>query len=392
MQRIPHDTNGFWLKEFKYIKPSQYVKKHYLDNASFIVYSINIRIDENDQLQISMPGPVPQDGIIDLYFGQQFSPHRNLDLYTKFYFDYDLSINRAGLFNTFSEAESEAGSVKVFHLDGDNLNSFYSRYGYGTVPRTTGNIYLDPDFFELYFGYARIQNFKPEYESIDKYEAISSQIFANLDDSCFKWIKLVDGYYEDLSEDDLKSSALIVDYKARVNVNKLKQWILDNFSDTLVELIGKVSTRTIDFSFMFYPPSATGMQLEDVPSIISPSGIIKTKLLNTVEFEIKKSLVNNSQKVFEIYFLDNETGDPVYGDSSLNSPEQFSLLTTRGTFDLKKMTPENSVFEDLSELDFPSTRFTVKYSLKEDVVKFLANHLNYTILIKVTDLTSERRQ
>ena len=177
-----------------------------------------------------------------------------------------------------------------------------------------------------------------------------------------------------------------------MNVNKLKQWILDNFSDTLVELIGKVSTRTIDFSFMFYPPSATGMQLEDVPSIISPSGIIKTKLLNTVEFEIKKSLVNNSQKVFEIYFLDNETGDPIYGDSSLNSPEQFSLLTPRGTFDLKKMTPENGVFEDLSELDFPSTRFTVKYSLKEDVVKFLANHLNYTILIKVTDLTSERRQ
>lgn len=392
MQRIPHDSNGFWLKEFKYIKPSQYVKKHYLDNASFIVYSINIRIDENDQLQISMPGLVPEDGVLDLYFGQQFSPHRNLELYTKFYFDYDLSINRAGLFNTFSEADSEAGSVKVFSLDGDTLNAFYERYGFGMVERNTPFIELLPDFYDLYIGYARVQNFKPEYDAIERYEAISSQIFANLDESCFKWIKLVDGYYEQLEEEDLKSSALIIDYKAKVNVTKLKEWILNNFSDTLFELINKVSTKTVDFNFIFYPPSATGMQLEDIPVITSPMGIIKTKMLNTVEFEIKKSMVNNSQKVFEVYFIDNETGDLIYGDNSINSPSQYSLLTKQGVLEVKTITPENGVFEDLSELDFPTTRFTVKYNLKEDVAKYLANHLNYTILIKVTDLTSERRQ
>lgn len=392
MQRIPHNTDGFWLKEFKYIKPSQYVKKHYLDNASFVNYSINVKIDENEVLQVSMPGEVPDDGVLDLYFGQQFSPHRNLELFTKFYFDYDLSINRAGLYNTFSEATSESGAVRVFQLDGDTLNGFYDRYGYGTIPRTENVVSLPPDFYDLYIGYARVQNFKPEYDAIERYEAISSQIFANLDESCFKWIKIVDGYFEELSEENIKSSALIIDYKARINVTKLKEWILTNFSDKLIELISKVSTKTVDFTFMFYPPSATGMQLEDIPVITNPVGIVKTKMLSTVEFEIKKSMVNNSQKVFEVYFIDNETNDLIYGDNSLNSAEQFVLLTRQGVLEVKQITPENGVFEDLSELDFPTSRFTVKYTIKEDVAKYLSSHLNYTILIKVTDLTSERRQ
>ena len=177
-----------------------------------------------------------------------------------------------------------------------------------------------------------------------------------------------------------------------VDLFKMKQWILDNFSDKLFSMINKISTRTIDFNFMFYPPSSTGMQLEDTPVITSPMGVLKTKILKTVEFEIKRSLVNNSQKVFEIYFVDNKDMEVIYGDNSLESSQNFSLITKSGVLELKSFIPENGVFEDLSQLDFPVNKFTVKYTLKDDLVKFLSNHLNYTILIKVTDLTSERRQ
>ena len=82
----------------------------------------------------------------------------------------------------------------------------------------------------------------------------------------------------------------------------------------------------------------------------------------------------------------------IYGDNSLESSQNFSLITKSGVLELKSFIPENGVFEDLSQLDFPVNKFTVKYTLKDDLAKFLSNHLNYTILIKVTDLTSERRQ
>lgn len=392
MQRIPHDETGFWLKEFKYIKTNPDVKKYYLDSASYLNYSINIKLDEEDNLIFTMPGKVPVDGIANVYFGQQFSPQRNIELYTKFYFDQDLSINRAGLYNTFSEATSETGKAQIFHLTGDNLVDFYIRNGFDVMEEVSPQIPPLLDFYELYFGYARIQNFKPEYTSIIDYEALSSQIISNMDDSCFKWIKIVDGELEKMEEEDYKSSAMVIDFKMKIDLFKLKQWILDNFSDTLRSMIETISTRTIDFNFMFYPPSSTGMQLEDIPIITSPIGILKTKILKTVEFEIKRSLVNNSQKVFELYFVDNKDMEIIYGDNSLESPENFSLITKSGVVELKTLTPENGVFEDLSQLDFPVTKFTVKYTLKDDLAKFLSNHLNYTILIKVTDLTSERRQ
>lgn len=392
MQRIPHDETGFWLKEFKYIKSNPYVKKYYLDSASYLNYSINIKLDDEDNLVFTMPGKVPETGIADVYFGQQFSPQRNIELYTKFYFDQDLSINRAGLYNTFSEATSDTGKAQIFHLAGDTLEQFYNRNGYEGNDGEADLIPPLDNFYELYFGYARIQNFKPEYTSIVNYEALASQVISSMDDSCFKWIKVIDGELEKMEEEDYKSSALVVDFKMKIDLFKMKQWILDNFSDKLVSMINKISTRTIDFNFMFYPPSTTGMQLEDTPVITSPIGILKTKILKTVEFEIKRSLVNNSQKVFELYFVDNADMEIIYGDNSLESPENFSLITKSGILELKTFTPENGVFEDLSELDFPVNKFTVKYTLKDDLAKFLSNHLNYTILIKVTDLTSERRQ
>ena len=391
MQRIPHNETGFWLKEFKYIKSNPDVKKYYLDSASYLNYSINIKLDKEDNLVFTMPGKVPETGIADVYFGQQFSPQRNIELYTKFYFDQDLSINRAGLYNTFSEATSETGKAQILHLNGDTLENFYLRNGYESDKATTYIPALS-DFYELYFGYARIQNFKPEYTSLNDYEALASPVIASMDDSCFKWIKIVDGVLEKMEEEDYKSSALVVDFKMTVDLFKMKQWILDNFSDKLFSMINKISTRTIDFNFMFYPPSSTGMQLEDTPVITSPMGVLKTKILKTVEFEIKRSLVNNSQKVFEIYFVDNKDMKVIYGDNSLESSQNFSLITKSGVLELKSFIPENGVFEDLSQLDFPVNKFTVKYTLKDDLVKFLSNHLNYTILIKVTDLTSERRQ
>lgn len=397
MQRVPHDDQGFWLKEYKYIKTNPYVKKYYLDSASYILYSINIKLNESDELVITHPHRPPDNGLVNLYFGQQFSPQRNIELFTKFYFDQDLSINRAGLYNTFSEIETEdgstAGKTNIFELTGDTLADFYYRNGFDEeLGEQQSFIPGLEQFYDLYFGYARVQNFKPHFDPIQNYEAIGSQVLSNLDQSCFKWIKIVDGVFEDVEEEDKRSGAMIIDFKAVLNVDKMKQWIVDNFSDKLVDMINKISTRSIDFNFMFYPPSSTGLQLEDVPVITYPVGILKKKVIQTVEFDIKRSLVNNSQKVFEIYFIDNANLEVIYGDNSLVSPSNYTLITKEATFELQRFTPENGVFEDLSLLDFPVGKFSVKYTLRDDVSKYLSNHLNYTILIKVTDLTSERKQ
>lgn len=67
MQRIPHDDQGFWLKEYKYIKTNPYVKKYYLDSASYILYSINIKLNESDELVITHPRRPPDNGLVNLY-------------------------------------------------------------------------------------------------------------------------------------------------------------------------------------------------------------------------------------------------------------------------------------------------------------------------------------
>ena len=388
MQRSNHNNYGFWLKEFKYTKSNPYVSKYYLDDSAFIVYSISVTTNPDGSLKITLPTNMPLNaqGLFELYYGQHFSPQRNLDLFKKFYIDFDLSINPAKLYDSFSE------DTNIFKLSGDSVFDFSNRLN---LQQNMSSAITDPleNFYSLYLGYNRIRNYKYTGDTIENYEALSSIVLAEMDPTCFEWLEIADGSYANpLTEKDLKSSTLVLDFKLNLDINKILTWIEGNFADKIAQLQTVLGNQQLDFNLIFYPPSHTGMQLLDVPEIISPAGILKTKVITEIKFEVRKSLVDNSQKIFEVYFLDKDNRSMViFKDDSVSNPSNFFIESKDSSFYLKHIELENSVFEDIGKFDYPVDNFIVTYKIPSELVKYLADTLDYTIQIKMTDLTSERR-
>ena len=388
MQRSNHNNHGFWLKEFKYTKTNPYVSKYYLDDSAFIVYSISVTTNPDGSLKITLPTNMPLNaqGLFELYYGQHFSPQRNLDLFKKFYLDFDLSINTAKSYDSFSD------NTNIFKLTGDSVFDFSNRL---KIEQNMSNLITSPleNFYSFYLGYNRIRNYKYNGDLIEDYEALSSIVLAEMDPTCFKWLEIRDGYYANpLTQDDLKSSTLVLDFKLNIDLNKIILWIKENFTSRITELQTILGSQQLDFNLIFYPPSHTGMQLLDIPEVISPAGILKTKVVTEVKFEVRKSLVDNSQKIFEIYFLDKDNRSVViFKDDSVSNPNNFQIESKDASFYLKHIELENSIFEDIGKFDYPTDNFIVTYKIPSELVKYLADTLNYTIQIKMTDLTSERR-
>lgn len=388
MQRSKHNNYGFWLKEFKYTKSNPYVSKYYLDDSAFIVYSISVSTNPDGSLKITLPTNMPLNaqGLFELYYGQHFSPQRNLDLFKKFYLDFDLSINPAGSYDSFSE------DTNIFKLNGDSIFNFSERLN---IQQNMSTTITDPleNFYSFYLGYNRIRNYKYSGDLIEDYEALSSVVLAEMDPTCFEWLEIVDGEYANpLTSENLKSSTLVLDFKLNLDINKIITWIEENFKDNITELQTILGDQRLDFNLIFYPPSHTGMQLLDVPEIISPAGILKTKVITEIKFEVRKSLVDNSQKIFEIYFLDKDNRNVViFKDDSVSNPNNFFIESKDASFYLKQIELENSVFEDIGKFDYPVDNFIVTYKIPSELIKYLADTLNYIIQIKMTDLTSERR-
>ena len=388
MQRSNHNNYGFWLKEFKYTKTNPYVSKYYLDDSAFIVYSITVTTNPNGSLKVTLPTNMPlnSQGMFELYYGQHFSPQRNLDLFKKFYIDFDLSINPAKLYDSFSE------DTNIFKLSGDSVFDFSNRLN---LQQNMSSAITDPleNFYSLYLGYNRIRNYKYTGDTIENYEALSSIVLAEMDPTCFEWLEIADGSYANpLTEKDLKSSTLVLDFKLNLDINKILTWIEENFADKITQLQTVLGNQQLDFNLIFYPPSHTGMQLLDVPEIISPAGILKTKVITEIKFEVRKSLVDNSQKIFVVYFLDKDNRSMViFKDNSVSNPSNFFIESKDSSFYLKRIELENSVFEDIGKFDYPVDNFIVTYKIPSELVKYLADTLDYTIQIKMTDLTSERR-
>lgn len=395
--RISHDDIGTWLKEYKFTKTNGLVKRHYLDDATFLVLSIKVKRDfiqdgENNIpiLKFTVEDKPLED--ISIYFGQQLSAHKNLSLLKKFYFDYDLSINKVKEYNSEFIGENAGGPTQIFrtYINEDVADFLYrNNITSSEFPQVT--IIPIDSFYDLYFGYSYVKDPRTTYDSISDYDIIVSEQLAVVDTSCFTWVKLVDNYYE-TEPSFKKSSKMLVDYRLDIKSDVITDWITDNFNSIFDNICGNMGTETneLDFNFMLYPPTSTGMQFEDVPTIISPSLLNSNKVIPSVIFEVKKSIVKDAQKYFVIDFLDLDTGLSIYSDNSYTSPTNFKLaLKTGNTYPIS-FPLETSIFEKLTEIDYPDTKFKVTYTLPVEVSGFLANNLNYKIVIKVSDLTSER--
>lgn len=391
MQRIPHDQNGVWIQQFKYINSNPLAKRYYLDNASFLVYSIIMEsTTENPALIITYPTLDIADEI-EIKFGQFVTPQRNLQLFRKFYFDFDISLNKKGRFHSFPEEEEFAAKAGLL-IDGESAIDLCTRLGYSR-PGTDFQITLPRDFYKLYLGYSHIRNFSTTIDPISKYEAIVSDVLATVDEDCFTWIEIIDNELDknNLPSNFDKSSALLLDYKIVIDRAALESWVRTTFSPAdLRYLMETIGTSGLELNFILYPPVASGMQIEDVPRILTPNGILKNRLIEEVTFSVSKSFVESSQKVFEIYFTDVDTGELIYKANTLENYKDFTLIGKNINIVPDYLQIENSVFENLSGITYPTDQFKVVYKIPNDLRRFLSSHLNYKITVRLTDLTSER--
>ena len=151
-----------------------------------------------------------------------------------------------------------------------------------------------------------------------------------------------------------------------------------------------IGTSGLELNFVFYPPVASGMQLEDVPRILTPNGILKNRLIEEVSFSVSKSFVESSQKIFEIYFTDVDTNELIFKANTLENYKDFTLIGKNINIVPDYLQIENSVFENLSGITYPTDQFKVVYTIPNDLRRYLSSHLNYKITVRLTDLTSER--
>lgn len=392
MQRVPHDKDGVWIQQFKYINSIDTAKRYYLDTASVLMYTVNISLDDGEQIiKVNYPSNL-SDNLLSISFGQFLTPFRNMNMFKRFYFDYDVSFNRKGRFSSYPEDEDPTSYPQLV-IENELFSEFSERFGL-ELSGNDFNIAMPTDIYKLYLGYNHIRNFGTDIKPISKYEAIASEVLADISDDCFTWVEIKDNVL-DLTDIDMKdfnkSSALLLDYKLVIDFNKFEEWLRSTYSyANVLTILETMSTSGLDFTFVLYPPVASGLQLEDVPVILSPNGILKNKLVSQVIFNISQSFVDNSQKVFEVYFIDNETKEIIFKADSLTNSEDFTLVGKNINIVPEYLEIENSIFEDISGIDYPTRPFKVTYNMPNDLKKYLSSHLNYTILVRATDLTSER--
>lgn len=394
MQRIPHDSNGTWLQRFEIVNNDPLAKRQYLDNASYLLYSIIIG-NTGGVVAPTYPGVI-KDNKVEIKFGQFVSPQRNLSLIRKFYFDYDISINKKGRFHSNPEPDEVAAKLNLL-VDNELAKDMCTRLGFGALSSASNSFVINfpQNFYKLYLGYNHIRNFSTNVDPINKYEAIVSDVLATIDDDCFTWVEIKNNVIDMDTVPDLdlfyKSSALMFDFKLVLDIPAFEAWVASEFSPTdLQNLLDAIGTSAIELNFIFYPPVASGMQIEDVPKILTPNGILKNRLVEEVIFSVSRSFVDSSQKIFEINFSDNTTGETIYKANSLENYEDFTLITKDTNIVPEYLEIENSVFEELSGITYPTSQFKVTYTIPNDLKKYLASHLNYKITVRMTDLTSER--
>jgi hypothetical protein len=385
--RISHDNLGTWVKEFKFTKTNSLVKKHYLDNATFLVLSIKVLRDVSGNLTYTINDKPLVD--MSIYFGQYLSVHKNLSLIKKYYFDYDLSLNGINRYGS-EDTEVVGGNTMVFNTEqGQDVLAFLANNSLSdsNVPQYTTTIL--PSFYDLYFGYSYLRNIPSDYTAIKDYEAIVVEQLSTVSESCFNWVKIINGQLETTPVN--KSSSMLLDYRFDLKADIITAWIQTNFNTIFDDLsVGSFGSTGLDFNLILYPPSNTAMQFEDVPTIISPSLLNSNKVIPSVTFEVKRSMVQNAQKYFTINFIDLVTGLYIYSDNSYESPTSFKIDLNTTKTNIISFPLESSIFEKLTDTTYPDTKFKVIYTLPVSVSSYLSNNLNYKIQINISDLTSER--
>lgn len=178
---------------------------------------------------------------------------------------------------------------------------------------------------------------------------------------------------------------LLLDYKIELNTYNLKAWFIETFSSRFEDIIQDLDSDTLEIHLIFHPPLSTSMQFISTHSIVSPASGLNYKIEDEVVIRIPKSMITNSQKylVLNFKFLQDE-----YIYTSIDNATLFTLIDSKGNTTFQPLKFENSIFESLSNLEFESNYFRVKFKIPSEVINQILIDKKYNLGVVLADLTS----
>lgn len=373
----PKYMNSTWLLPYSTINKDPVVSRISKESFNALVYTIQVtKTDVEEEYKFKVENKDLEDKL-EILFGQHYSSFKNLDLFSTHNYEIDIALTGSTNLNTSLHTLSN----NLFILKKED---YWQEFLLRNKRQTSFDFYIPSlDLEEKFFiGYNSLIKTRPEYQ-ISDLEVIKSVDYIKVSDNCFNWIELQNnGRLEPTARLD---KTLLLDYKIELNTYNLKAWFIETFSSRFEDIIQDLDSDTLEIHLIFHPPLNTSMQFINTHSIVSPASGLNYKIEDEVVIRIPKSMITNSQKylVLNFKFLQDE-----YIYTSIDNATLFTLIDSKGNTTFQPLKFENSIFESLSNLEFESNYFRVKFKIPSEVINQILIDKKYNLGVVLADLTS----
>lgn len=339
-------------------KPSIY----YLEEFCYKVLSL--KIDTTGNIFVGDEN-VTSEGKITLNFPEFLDVATNLDLVKSIHFNFD------AFFEDVERVTYDSNIVSLLQFNKDNL--------IGTRVR---NI---PEFpkgmIRTFFGY-RYTLVRDPNKLLVQTQSLCCRRLAELSDDCFIWTEIEDNL--GLKVKTLKPT--VCKYKAEIDLELLVEWLKSCFEGTLQEAVrfASIGNESVGVNIIFHPPYQGRMSFKDNLKILYPNKTVKLKTIDKITFRSNKSYVRDNNKIYEVYFIDQDTdqillkySSAIDGDLFTSSIRHIDTSQTNSYMDEDIRTFDDSVI--------------INFNIPSQIQSFLGNHRNYKIRIVAKDLTTQNR-
>lgn len=349
------------------LKPYQSLRNlnpsvYYLEEFCYKV--LPIKVDTTRNIFVGDEN-VTTEGKITLNFPEFLDIAVNLDLVKSVHFNFDAFLEDP------ENVTPDSPIKTLLKLGKDNL-----------IGTRMQNIDKFPeDMLRTFFGY-RYTIVRDPNKLLQETQSLCCRRLAELSDDCFIWTEIEDN----LGLKIKTTKPTVCKYKVEIDLELLLKWIEDSLGTSLPEAVRflSIGKESIGINLICHPPYQGRMSFKDNLKILYPNKTVKLKTLEKITFRTNKSYVNNNNKLYEVYFIDNDTDQPLFRFNTAVNSEMFtsSLRTVNTTEVNSYMDEEVRTFEDGVIVDF---------NIPSSIQSFLGNHRNYKIRVVSKDLTTQNR-
>lgn len=368
-----------WLKSYTDLNGIIFNKRDTSKENNALVCTLTLTKDK----KILLDGKdITNEKSFEIYSGQYITKFKNTNLFQRYYIDYNLSLNPRDKLNSGSEEKVNFINDTL----GEDVTSFLKRI----KPSASSTGYFTPlqNLCFMYRGTNLIFTPIEKTNILINFNKYRNNKYVKVSNSCFKWSLIENNQVEETKQNADKT--VMLDFKLVFNIPILQDWLtLGVFKD--FENISKTlggDGEGMDLNIIIHPPITTSMQFESSPSIISPPSGKTSKTVDTVVLRVPSSYVYNSQKII---FIDFKFQDEIVTYNSLDHFEFFTLIDKDGVKGLTSSDFELNIFEPISTIESNAKNVRFTFKIPSEILSKIEEKRFYIIDVKLSDLTSERR-